>query len=79
VQKGLDPGERAGLVVARDIEPEARAAMWTSSSPSRRLVTIWAAVSCAGSTLASRWAAKVDLPAPTSPVMTMKPSAWARP
>jgi hypothetical protein len=54
--------------------PKACAASRTSSLASRRLVTIWAAVNRWRSIEATRWAASVDFPAPTSPVMTMKPS-----
>src|SRR5256885_2123485 len=49
-----------------------------SSAPSCEVTTV-AATNLLGSSVASRWPSRVVLPAPTSPVITTKPSPWLRP
>ena len=49
------------------------------SSPPTWVDTILTAVSRAGSIVCIRWPTSVVLPAPMSPVMTLKPSPCAKP
>jgi hypothetical protein len=59
--------------------PSAAATIRSMSSASSRVLTICAATTRCGSSLSSRLRTRVVLPAPISPVMTMKPSLWCRP
>jgi len=73
-----EPCEAAGVVLGAPFDggvlhrPGAR--LGPSSSHTSLWVTIGAAVGRAGSIVAIRCATRVDLPAPTSPVITTKPS-----
>jgi hypothetical protein len=78
-QELLEAGQQVGLADVFVGQAEGRTTMRRVSSESRWVLTIWAATICSDGSLLNRLRTSVVLPAPTSPVMTMKPSPCDRP
>ena len=78
-KKFLQAQQQPALVLGQVSKPNAAATIRSRSWPESMVVTTWAATILLGSMVAIRRLTRVVLPAPTSPVMTIKPSPRVKP